>query len=120
MFDITSSITTVKPEIGYKKRYIGEIVYTQEHYMLKYNNTMYKIKRLHRYIGETIYSTHLNDKHPIGTSREVSDIIDPENLKLINKFWYKIYEGMKVEFHIISKDVVSIEFDDYVIRKVSK
>lgn len=128
MFDINEMITPTKSDTAHarnnmtvKLKYVGQIVYENDKYQLKYKGVVYNIKKLHRYIGETIYSTHFNNKHEIGTARVLSnDIIDPANLRIINKYWYKIFEGMRVEFSIVNPTVVNIEFEDYAIKRITK
>lgn len=128
MFNINEMITPIKEyKVGSREynsprnRNIGMIRYTNDKYQLEYKGELYSIKKLHRYVGETIYSTHFNDKHEIGTARVLpNDIIDPANLKIINKYWYKVFDGMRVEFVIINPTVVNIEFENYAIKRLTK
>jgi hypothetical protein len=111
MFNIKTSITPLnnKPRLQSKYRH-GIITFHVNQYLVRYKDVNYPIKKIDRFVGQVIYSTHFNDKHPLGTQRVLNKL---DNLKIINKYWYPVYITMKVDFVFINQ-VAIIHFKDAI------
>lgn len=103
MFNIENATTQFVEHKGYSGYFKGIIVVEANRYKVKHKGIIYPIAKIDRIIGQTIYSTHNNNKHPLGTKRSLTKLT---NLDIINKYWYVIYKGMNVYFKL--KDDVAI------------
>ena len=106
MFKIQNAIVYAKPNRipGVSRK--GIIIIDNGKYRMKYKDTIYSIVKIDRFVGQSVYSTHINDKHSIGTKRILNTL---DNLEIKNKYWFPIYKGMKVEFNIVGNNVVKLK-----------